>query len=49
VLSYYGVLLRHAEGWPFGTLCHFDLMPCTIPVNELPLMEAAAPVLVSRL
>ena len=42
VLSYCGVLLRDIEGKPRGTLCHFDLLPCDVPINELPLMEAAA-------
>ena len=45
VISYCGVLLRDAEGKPFGTLCHFDLVPSDVPVHEMPLMEAAAPLL----
>jgi CheY-like chemotaxis protein len=48
VISYCGVLLRDERGRPFGTLCHFDQMPCAIPVAELPLMEAAAPCLVEE-
>ena len=40
--SYCGVLLRDSEGAPFGTLCHFDLVPCEVPASEMPLMEAAA-------
>jgi PAS domain S-box-containing protein len=43
VISYCGVLLRDAEGRPFGSLCHFDLVPCEVPIREMPLMEAAAP------
>jgi hypothetical protein len=27
---------------PYGTLCHFDLVPCDVPVPELAMMEAAA-------
>jgi PAS domain S-box-containing protein len=42
VVSYCGVLLRDGEGRPFGTLCHFDLVPCEVPMREMPLMEAAA-------
>jgi hypothetical protein len=42
VLSYCGVLLRDIEGKPRGTLCHFDLLPCDVPIHELPLLEAAA-------
>jgi len=45
VISYCGVLLRDAAGVPFGTLCHFDNVPSEVPVREMPLMEAAAPLL----
>lgn len=41
-VSYCGVLLRDASGKPYGTLCHFDVVPSAIPSGELPLMEAAA-------
>ena len=43
IRSYCGVLLRHEDGAPYGTLCHFDLVPCDVPVREMELMEAAAP------
>lgn len=50
VISYCGVLLRDVDtGKPFGTLCHFDLVPCDVPVSELPLMEAAAPLLMKAI
>ena len=49
VQSYCGVLLRSEDGKPFGTLCHFDLVPCDIPVREMSLMEAAAPMIVRAL
>jgi hypothetical protein len=49
VVSYSGVLLRDEDGQPFGTLCHFDLVPCDIPVREMPLLEAAAPLLMRAL
>ncbi len=42
VIAYCGVLLRDELGSPIGTLCHFDLKPCDVPVHELPTMEAAA-------
>lgn len=45
VISYCGVLVRDAAGRPFGTLCHFDLQPCDVPTNEIPLMERASPLL----
>jgi response regulator RpfG family c-di-GMP phosphodiesterase len=49
VISYCGVPLHDADGAPFGTLCHFDLVPSDIPVAEIPLMEAAAPLLMGAL
>jgi PAS domain S-box-containing protein len=45
VRSYCGVLLRREDGTAFGTLCHFDSVPCDVPVRELALMESAAPLL----
>ncbi len=49
VRSYCGVLLTDASGAPYGTLCHFDLVPCDVPVSEMPLMEAAAAALMATL
>lgn len=49
VISYCGVLLRDAEGRPFGTLCHFDVVPSEVPIREMPLMEAAAPLLMAAI
>ena len=49
VLSYCGVLLRGADGETFGTLCHFDRVPSDVPVSEMPLLEAAAPLLMVAL
>jgi hypothetical protein len=49
VISYCGVLLRDKAGRPAGTLCHFDLVPCDVPVNEMGLMQAAAPLLIQVL
>ncbi len=45
VISYCGVPLRDQQGRTFGTLCHYDLVPCDIPVAEMPFLEAAAALL----
>lgn len=45
VVSYSGVLLRDADGQPFGTLCHFDLKPCEPRTSDLALLNAVAPAL----
>jgi hypothetical protein len=44
VVCYCGVLLRDERGEPFGTLCHYDVMPCEAPTHDIPLLEAAAPI-----
>ncbi|WP_162472825.1 hybrid sensor histidine kinase/response regulator [Luteitalea pratensis] len=49
VRSYCGVLLRTASGAAFGTLCHFDVVPCDVPSQEIALMEAAARLIMERL
>ncbi len=49
VLSYCGVLLCEVGGNLFGTLCHFDLVPCPIPRHEIPILEAAAPLIMKKL
>jgi PAS domain S-box-containing protein len=49
VVSYCGVLLRDDEGKPFGTLCHFDFVAGDVPISEMPLMEAAAPLLLKAI
>ena len=49
VRSYCGVLLRDANGKPFGTLCHFDTVPRDVPVQEVALMEAVAPLVMHAL
>jgi GAF domain-containing protein len=46
VLSYCGALLRsEPEQLPFGTLCNFDLIPRSLLPSEIPLLEAAAPLI----
>ena len=47
VISYCGVLLRDADGNPFGALCHFDPAPCQPRISDAPLLEAAGPLLVA--
>ena len=47
--SYCGVLLWTASGTAFGTLCHFDVVPCDVPSQEIALMEAAARLITERL
>ena len=47
VMSYCGVLLRDANGNPFGALCHFDPEPCQPRISDVPLLEAAGPLLVA--
>ncbi len=42
VASYCGVLIRDAEGKPFGTLCHFDMKRCQEQVLDFPMLEEAA-------
>jgi hypothetical protein len=42
VVSYCGVLIRDAEGNPFGTLCHFDMKRCQEPLLDFPMLEEAA-------
>lgn len=45
VVSYCGVLIRDAQGMPYGTLCHYDLQRCQERTADLPLLEAAATLL----
>ncbi len=49
IRSYCGVPLRTVDGAGLGTLCHFDLVPCDVPAREIPLMEAAARLIVPSL
>jgi GAF domain-containing protein len=49
VRAYAGVLLSDPSGRPFGTLCHFDEVPCEFSHEELLLMQTLSPVLVQAL
>jgi GAF domain-containing protein len=42
-VSYCGVPLLGESGEPLGTLCHFDVVPRPIPMDEISLMQAIAP------
>lgn len=42
-LAYCGAPLRiDEEQEPFGTLCHFDVVPRAVPREEIPVLEAVA-------
>lgn len=47
--SYLGVPLQREDGTPFGTLCHFDVVPRSGDRSEWPFMEAAARAIMRRL
>ena len=49
VVSYCGALIRDSSGEPFGTLCHYDVKPCDVPVSDLPLLEEIAPLIYEAL
>lgn len=43
VLSYCGVAIRTEDGQPCGSLCHFDVRPRLLSVQESHVLEGAAP------
>jgi CheY-like chemotaxis protein len=45
IRAYCGALVRNADGTPFGSLCHFDHVPRSIPETELAFLEEFAPAL----
>jgi hypothetical protein len=49
VISYCGVLIRDAQGQPYGTLCHYDLQRCQERTTDQPLLAAAATLLYQQL
>jgi hypothetical protein len=49
VVSYCGVLIRDAQGQPYGTLCHYDMQRCQERTTDQPLLEAAAALLYQQL
>lgn len=49
VVCYCGVLLSTSDGVPFGTLCHYDVARCDVNTNDVTVLEAIAPSIMSRL
>jgi hypothetical protein len=49
VVSYCGVLIRDAQGQPYGTLCHYDMQRCQERTTDQPLLTAAAALLYQQL
>jgi CheY-like chemotaxis protein len=45
VRAYCGVILRHLDGTPFGSLCHFDVVPVPAAPGVLDMLLHAAPLL----
>jgi CheY-like chemotaxis protein len=45
VQSYCGVVLRRLDGTPFGSLCHFDLVPTAPTPGAIDMLLHAAPLL----
>jgi hypothetical protein len=43
VISYCGVQLFDDEGAPFGTLCHFDMLPCEQRIGDIEMLAGLAP------
>lgn len=48
-LAYHGFPLCDETGYCFGSLCHWDVRPRLMPTLEIPLLQAAAPVLARRI
>lgn len=49
-IAYCGTPLRTRDDEPpFGTLCHFDVVPRQIPAGEIPVLEAVAPLIARHL
>lgn len=49
VVSYSGVLISSPAGVPYGTLCHYDVLPCETRTSDIPLLKAAAPLIYDAL
>lgn len=49
VISYCGALIRDEHGEPYGTLCHYDMLPCEERKSDIPLLEAATPLIYQRI
>jgi hypothetical protein len=49
VVCYSGVLISSRESVPYGTLCHYDTMRCETRISDIPLLQAAAPLIYEAL
>ena len=49
VESYYGHVLRRADGSPYGTFIHFDLEPRSIEMGEQDFLREVVPLFVEHL
>lgn len=49
IVSYCGALLRTPNGRAFGTLCHYDSLPCESPPNIVSFLELVAPLIFAAL
>ena len=49
IVCYCGVVVRAPEGGAWGTLCHYDFQPCQMRTSDIPLLEAAAPLVYAAL
>ena len=49
VFSYCGAALRGPDGKPWGSLCHFDLVPHTVSPTDVAVLERVAPAFYSAL
>ena len=48
-LAYCGVPLTRPDGTPFGTLCHFDVVPRRVRAGEIPVMQGAGTLIMQAL
>jgi len=49
VEAYYGQLLVHPDGKPYGTFIHFDLEPRSIAASEITFLRETVPLLMKHL
>ena len=49
VEAYYGQLLVHPDGKPYGTFIHFDLEPRSIAADEIEFLREAIPLFTKQL
>lgn len=49
IFSYCGAALRGPDGKPWGSICHFDLVPHTVSPADVAVLERVAPAFYSAL